>query len=225
MKNKIKNIKQIIILTILTLICSITYSQSLDRQIQKTILINNDFKIKTGGNENTLFILSRNEKIIYLDTTNKTEYEFGDSLYPMIHKTGDNSFEILAEVNYRPFKNYLKRFQIKNDILIKVDTLPTFFCEVKNLDNDATLEYAGIWYYSEMWDDSTNQRLTVYNPIIYYEITLEGLRLDTLLTIEKNKMIYGAFKGYYYNGKLPIKVSDLGDKFENEINRISQKTN
>ncbi|MFZ4402226.1 MAG: hypothetical protein ACOYO1_19500 [Bacteroidales bacterium] len=219
--------KQLILLIILTLTYFINYGQSFDKKNQKTVLLNNGFKIKVGGSENighfstyAPFILTRNGKIIYLDSTNKTEYEFGDTLYPMIHKLIDNSFEILAEINDRPNKNYLKRFLIKNDKLIKLDTLPTFFCKAKNLDNDTTLEYAAIWEFGEEWDDSTNQRLTVYNPIIYYELTQKGLQLDSSLTIERNKMIYGKFYGYNYNERIAIKVSDLGDKLSNEIERI-----
>lgn len=224
--------RKIIIWTIVTLISGISNGQPLDNQNQKTILLNNSFKIKVSGIEDsdnfaiyTLFILLRNDKTIYTDTTNKTEYEFGDTLYPMVHMTGGNSFEILVEVNDRPNKNYLKRFQIVNDRLIKVDTLPTFFCKAKNLDNDASLEYAAIWDYGEEWDDSMNQRLTVYNPIIYYELTPKGLQLDYSLTIEKNKMIYGKFKGYHYNEKLPTKVNDLGNKLTIEIKRIEAKIN
>ena len=221
--------KRIITFLILTLICGINYGQSFDKQIQKTIILNNNFIIKVKGSEDfknfttyTQLILTRHNKIIYEDTTNKIEYEFGDSLYPIINKIGENAFEILTEVNDRPNKNYLKRFQIINDKLIKVDTLPTFFCTAKHLNNDSNLEYAGIWDYGEEWDDSTNQRLTVYNPIIYYKLTDTGLQLETTLTIEKNKMIYGKFMGYFYNENTPIRVSDLGNKLGNEIERIKK---
>ena len=221
--------KRIITFLILTLICGINYGQSFDKQIQKTIILNNNFIIKVKGSEDfknfttyTQLILTRHNKIIYEDTTNKIEYEFGDSLYPIINKIGENAFEILTEVNDRPNKNYLKRFQIINDKLIKVDTLPTFFCTAKHLNNDSNLEYAGIWDYGEEWDDSTNQRLTVYNPIIYYKLTDTGLQLETTLTIEKNTLIYGEFKGYFYNGNTHIRVSDLGNKLDYEIDRIKK---
>jgi hypothetical protein len=219
--------RQIICLISLILLSSFCHGQSFDKQMQKTVSLSNSFKIRAGMVENfgnfstyTLLSLSRKGKTIFIDTTNKTEYEFGDSLYPMVNTTGDNSFEVLVEVNDRPNKNYLKRFQIRNDKLIKLDTLPTFFGKAKNLDKDNKLEYAGLWDWGEEWEDKTNQRRTVYNPIIYYELTPVGLKLDTSLTIEKNRTIYGEFKGYHYSERSSIRVNELGDRFKNEIKRI-----
>jgi len=221
--------KPFILNIFLIFIFIISHGQLPNKQIQKTVSLENNFKIEVGSKEEfdklttyTLFILSRNDKPIFTDSS-LTEYEFGDTLYPIVHKTGKNSFEILAEVNNRPNKNYLKRFQIIEYRLTKIDTLPTFFGKAKNLDNDPKLEYAGIWDYGEEWDDSLNQRLTVYNPIIYYELGAKGLQLDTSLTIEKNQMIYGAFKGYQYNERSSIKISDLGDRLIIEIARIENK--
>lgn len=192
-------------------------------EIQTTIKLKYNFEIKVGQKEKyenfetySLFILMHNNKQIYIDTS-MTEYEFGDKLYPIIRLIDDKTFEIFVEVNDRPNKNYLKYFKIHNNKIIEEKKLPTFISHVANLDNDDNLEYAGFWDFGETWGN--NNSLTAYNPIIYYEITAKGLQIDSLLTIEKNKKIYGDFKGYKYDEKIGMPIN-VTNKFNAEIERI-----
>lgn len=198
---------------------------NIDNQIQKTIKLNYDFEIKVGQKEDfekfetyTLFILTHQNKQLYIDTS-LTEYEFSDKQYPIVRQLGNETFEILVEVNDRPFKNYLKYFKVHQNKIVQTDKLPTFISSASNLDTDDNNEYAGFWDWGESWGD--NGSLTSYNPINYYELKTEGITLDSVLTISKNQEIYGKFHGFIYNEKVEVKTKDTR-KWDNEIDRINR---
>ncbi len=196
----------------------------LNKEIQKIIKLKYNFEIKAGRGEDfgtfktyMLFILTHNNKPIYTDTSS-TEYEFGDKLYPLIRAIDSNTFEVLAEVNRRPGQNELSYFKIHQDKISDRQIFPIFISKAKNLDDDPALEYAGFWESGETWGQDNS--LMGYSPIIYYEIKPDGLQIDSILTIAKNKSIYGAFKGFDYDAKSEMPVSTR-KKFNAEIKRIS----
>ncbi len=203
---------------------SLQTNLNIDNQVQKVIKLGNDFEIKVGKKEifegvetYTLFFLTHKNKLLFLDTS-LTEYEFEDKLYPIIRQLDKETFEILVEVNERPNKNSLKYFKVYRDKIISTEKLPTFISKVSNLDKDDNLEFAGFWDWGETWGDKGS--LTAYNPILYYELRPNGITLDSTLTVNKNKEIYGDFYGFKYNEKVEIKTNET-KKRENEIDRIN----
>ena len=210
----------------MTLIVFITVLTAFKPTDIRTINLKYGFIVTIGqaedfGNFTTYiyFELTKSNEIIYSDSS-LTEYEFGDKLYPIVMKTGENSYELLFEINDRPNKNYLKRLSIKSDTLRKEDKLPTFITKAKDLDNDGVKEYAGFWDYAQIWGENDN--LTAYNPIIYYELKNNGLQIDSILTIERNKAIYGQFYGFSFSEENEQSTNSLKlfseelDKIENE---------
>jgi hypothetical protein len=192
-------------------------------KIEKTLYMDYGFKVSVGRSEDfntfktySFFELSKSGKTLYTDTT--LEYEFGDKLFPIVLQTGRNKFELLFEVNDRPTKNYLKRLTLKEDKVLKIDTLPTFISKPSDLNHDGIKEYAGFWDWSEQWGETEIK--TDYNPILYYKITTTGLQLDSLLTKKRNKVIYGDFYGYNFNERLDIPIS-ITKEFDNEVERIT----
>lgn len=190
----------------------------------KTIKLDFDFIVSVGQEEDfekfktyTYFQLTRNNTTIFIDSS-LTEYEFGNNLFPIIIKTGNNSFELLFEINDRPNKNYLKRLFIKDNKLVRQDKLPTFESKPIDINQDGIKEYAGFWDYSQTWGE--NYSLTAYNPILYYSVTTTGLKLDSTLTRERNEMIYGNFYGFSFNENDEQPISVL-EKFEQELKRIN----
>ena len=189
----------------------------------KTFALDFGFKVTVGEEEDfksfktyTYFKLERNNSIVYFDNSRK-EYEFGNKLFPMILKTGNNSFELLFEINARPSKNYLKRLFVSNDKLVEQDELPTFETKPIDINNDGIKEYAGFWDDSETWGE--NYSLTAYNPILYYSVTKTGLKLDSALTKQRNEIIYGQFYGFSFNETIEMPISVI-DKFEEELKII-----
>jgi hypothetical protein len=200
-----------------------TETEETINQDLKTIELDFDFIVSVGQEEDfekfktyTYFQLTRKNTTIFIDSS-LTEYEFGNNLFPIIIKTGDNSFELLFEINDRPSKNYLKRLFIKDNKLVRQDKLPTFEGKPIDINQDGIKEYAGFWDYSQVWGDDNN--LTAYNPILYYSVTTKGLLLDSLLTRERNEMIYGKFYGFAFseNDEQPISVAE---KFRRELKLI-----
>ena len=189
----------------------------------KTLKLDFDFLVTVGKEEDfksfktyTYFKLERDNDIVYLDDS-LTEYEFGDKLFPIILRTGDNDFELLFEINNRPFKNYLKRLFVSNNKLVGQDELPTFEAKPRDINNDGVMKYAGYWNSSETWGE--NYTLTGYSPILYYSVTETGLKLDSLLTKQRNEVIYGQFYGFSFNQKCEQPISVL-DKFYQELKII-----
>ena len=191
----------------------------------KTLQLDFGFKVALGQEEDfktfktySLFELSKSGKIVYTDTL--LEYELGDKIYPITLQAGKNKFELIFEVNDRPNKNYLKRLTIKDEKVIKIDSLPTFISKATDLDKDGIKEYAGFWDYSEVWGESETK--TDYNPILYYKITTTGLQLDSLLTKERNTAIYGQFHGFEFSEKTEMPIS-VSEKFRKELKRIANE--
>jgi hypothetical protein len=198
------------------------FQKTITSELEDTIDLGHDFQIKVGRKEvfgdfetYTLFILSRKDKQLFLDTSN-TEYEFRDTLYPMLRQVDEETFEVLAEVNNRPNRNYLMYWMVQRDSVVKADTLPTFFTEAYNHDSDERLEFAGIWDHSEF------HSWTTYNPIMYYELTKSGIVLDSNLTIRIIKEIFGHFYGYKYNENLEIDRSRR-EIWSDAIDRIMKR--
>ena len=157
----------------------------------------------------------QNGKIIFKDTT-LTEYTIKDSLYPKLYDF-KNHLELLIEIDDRPSKNKIFKFKIKNNLLEKIDTLPTFIAIPKDLDQDNKLEYAGFWDYGEVWGDSI--QVTDYNPIVFYEINEMGINLDSITTIRVNTTIYGKFYGFFFHKQIEIPFNEDG-MFSMKIDEI-----
>jgi len=196
-----------------------------ENKTTKTLQLDFGFKVTLGKEEDfetfktySLFELSKSGKIIYSDTL--LEYELGDKKYPITLQVGQKMFELLFEVNDRPNKNFLKRLTIKNEEVIKIDSLPTFISKATDLDNDGIKEYVGFWDWGEEWGDK--ELKTDYNPLLFYKITAAGLQLDSLLTKEKNTEIYGQFYGFKINEEIEFPIS-VTKKFEKEMERIEKE--
>ncbi|MDB5122306.1 MAG: hypothetical protein JWP94_435 [Mucilaginibacter sp.] len=215
---------KIYLFAILLFFCLRSWAQNFAKE--KTIALNSDFSLHLSKGEDfgnfstysTLFVFHAGKRV-FSDTTR--EYEFGDRLYPIINKLNTNSYEILLEVNDRPNKNYLMHIMVSNNKIVKKSKLPTFIARAADLAGNKTLEYAGFWGYSEIWGD--HNELTDYNPILYYKVTKDGIKIDTVLTIQKNTAIYGKFRGFEDDTNKPVPVT-TAKKFAAEIKRIESLT-
>jgi len=177
------------------------------------------------------FKLERNGQPIYLDALWQREYEFCNPLFPIVLQTGANSFELLFEVNNRPFGSYLKRLFVSNDSVIGQDKLPTFVARAVDINNDGIKEFAGYFGIFEFWGElgtfyggNLDNLFTVYNPILYFSVTETGLKLDSLLTKQRNEMIFGQFHGFSFNADIepPIPASVI-DRVNQEIELLRSK--
>ena len=198
-----------------------------DNEFQNTIKLDKGFEILVGGEEDfenfktyTLFRLNKNGTQIYQDSS-LTEYEFGDKLYPLSLPFANEKFGIMVEVNDRPNKNYLKHFIIKDNKILKIEKLPTFISQAKNLDLDTDLEFAGFWDYPQTSSDGKGLEITAYNPILYYHLKKNGLELDSALTIERNTKIFGKFSGYEFKESIEVPASTLA-KHTAEVERVKK---
>jgi len=195
-------------------------------QKYKTFKLDFDFTVLAGKDEDfgdfktySLLHLKRKKETVFIDSS-LTEYEFRRELFPLIVKSGENSFELLLEINNRPNKNYLKRIFVQNNGMIKEDKLPIFESKPADINDDGIKEYGGYWEYAQVWGE--NDELTAYNPILYYNRTNSGFKLDSSLTKKRNEKIYGKFYGYSFNEELEQSAKIMED-FNNELRIINNK--
>jgi len=210
---------------ILTVIIIILFASSSGFcQSDTVIKIGNDYKISFHKEWETDYyyqkiIIYKNEEIIFTDKTNQ-QYLFDNSLFPLINNI-KNGFELFIEIDGRPNKNTLRYFKLQNAKVQVDNELPEFETISKNLDNDSLLELAGFWYYGEEWKDINNNDVTGYNPIVYYELTPNGIRLDSMLTIYKNTEIYEKFYGFDFNENIEVSTNK-NVRFKKELYRIEK---
>lgn len=195
-------------------------------QDKRSLALDFDFIITLGGEENygdyktyTSLKLKRENNIIFSDNS-LIEYEFKNEKFPYVLKTGENKFEILLEINNRPNKNYLKRLFIQDNRVVGEDKLPVLISKAIDINKDGTKELAGFWDYAQTWGQNNN--LTAYNPILYYQITKTGLKLDSSMTKERNKKIYGEFHGFKFSEKFE-QSSKVLENFNSELKLIHGK--
>lgn len=135
-------------------------------------------------------ILYYDSTIIFVDSTSYYSGEYDHKI--MDFENGDKGFvfEILGG------GSELERLLIlqvnKGEIVSKYIT-PFTDDFSENLDNDAFSEFGG---YFSLIDATGEEGVCYYNPKIFYEIRNDGIKLDTLVTVEMNKKMYGDFHGY-----------------------------
>jgi hypothetical protein len=204
-------------------------NESPEVKIDTTLFLANGFKLDAGQKENFgdfntftfLKLTLNNIEVTTLKDSLEFEFGYGFRIYPSVTKLLDeNEFEIAIEVNDRPNKNYLLLLTVEENSVVKTRQVPTFITAPINLDNDEKIEVAGFWNYAQIW--GKDDQLTAYNPIIYYELTENGLFVDSSLTEEQNKNIYGSFEGYQFSETIEMPV-EVMKKMGEEINRIGEK--
>ncbi|WP_461453481.1 hypothetical protein [Mucilaginibacter sp.] len=144
---------------------------------------------------------------IKLLTDTGEEYEFYEKPYPIINKLNAGYFELLIEYNNRPFKDQLILFRIRENKIIKIDTVPTFDSTPKIFNG--LLVRAGNWFYGEEFDQN-GKRYTSFEPKIYYKFTPNGIRLDSDITRAENRKIYGNIDPFEKGFEIGFPVDDKG---------------
>jgi hypothetical protein len=164
--------------------------------------------------------LFHNGKKINLGAHDSSAYILDDKLYPIVNKIDTNTFELFFEQDDRPNKNTIRFFRIENDIVTSIKVLPTFFSKPSDLDGDGILEEAGSIDYSEEFGEKGKLYRTI-DPILYYKLTNQGIKLDSAMTIERNTYIYGKFYGFQFDGKTGVDVRLVCNaRWEKEYKRI-----
>lgn len=134
---------------------------------------------------------------VFIDSS--LEYEFIDKRYPTINNLKMGVYELLLEYNDRPLPDKLLFLRIENNKVVRKDKLPKFAENPKEIDG--VLEYFGTLDDSEVLQIGKTIYYP-YNPVLYYKVTADGIKLDSSLTIRKNTEKFGKFNGFHYNEKI-----------------------
>jgi hypothetical protein len=148
------------------------------------------------------------------------EFEI-DNLESYVFKLdGQNSFELVFESTSPPAKPWLTLYRLENDKIVSMTKLPSMDVKPRNLDEDDFLEFAGYWSWIETY--GPDQEYVSYNPLLVYEVTDTGIRIDSLLTMEINKEIWGNFEGYDFSDKISMD-SEAVKKLKEIIERLKNQ--
>lgn len=181
-------------------------------------------QLKEAGEreDSTLFSslqLVKDGRVLWRDTT--TDYELNEKFYPILLRNPAGGHDLLVEVNGRPGMSRGRVLRIRDGRLAGQQEVPVFVAPAANLDQDPALEYAGYWSFFETWEEQ-EQPVTSYNPLVFYEHTTRGLRLDSALTREVNQRIYGQFHGFAFRQDLPQPASIVG-RLDDEVAQVKQR--
>jgi len=174
--------------------------------------------------------IRKNDIVVYVSTKRDKEYELGEEfdffgnvslVQPFVFQASSGKYEIFLPINDRPNNGYLRRFFVVDNEVVKRDSLPRFLSFAKYLSDDGIKKLAGFWNFGP-----ADQGYIGFDPILYYSVTKDGLILDTLLTNEKNKMIFGGFQKStsFYDSLGTRSYDSLGkiiiERFSKEVQRI-----
>ena len=137
---------------------------------------------------------------IYRDTIN--EYwltGYTSKQYPRLLNCLNGNVQLLIEVDERPFINDLQLFSIFKEGQIKMEKVPIFDWDPKDINHDGKLDVMGVLIDGETIAQGDT---AFYNPTLVYELSTRCLKLDSSATIKMNEEIWGKFHGYHYNDSL-----------------------
>jgi hypothetical protein len=193
------------------------------RPVQKLLTLDHGFyaefsdKIGSDATEQYKYMrLSRNTGMVMVDSVHN--YVIEEKMYPMVIPKKEDRFEILMEIKNDPEQNHLQWIFVDGDQLMNTGILPLFISGKFDINRDGRSELAGFTHFTETLTRDGTQ-FTVYNPLLFYGITDNGLKLDSGLTREVNTRIYGEFRGFLYdkNAEFPV---DATKRFDEEVRRI-----
>ena len=180
--------------------------------------------IRDPSDLKVVLTITRNDRLIFRDTTaDGLTYELfampeTEKLYPLWVPTGGGNGDLLVAFSNRPSKELARRFCIRHNQVVRVDTLLTFDGPAKDRDHDGRPEFAGFYDFGEEWEDAKGQHRRTYVPTLYYEVRPTGLVLDSALTEKQARVDYGVFLGFKDSGQPGILTSKLpkGSRYRHE---------
>ena len=174
----------------------------------------------TAIGDTSRLIINHNGKQIYCDTSD-VYYDLRHIAQPSFLAFNDSLYEIFLPVDNSPGKLSQRLFKVMNDSITAILEVPVFFAPAGHLYNDTRLVYAGTMEYGEQWTAPDLTDSMSVEPILYYDVTNQGLLLDSVTTIKRNKMIYGVENVFSACWHKTVAVPlDRAKKVDAEIARI-----
>jgi len=178
----------------------------------------NHYNAETGTYQNIQ--LWQDSLKITTDTTQ--EYMFNQQLYPIFKKVSSGVYELLLRFDNRPSADLVTLLRIENDRITKKQQIPLFESPPQTINGMKV--YTGVWDYGEVWRENEGGKFyTAYNPTLYYKFAVDGVILDTPLTISKNRLVYGKFHGFDYNGGIGYPSDDRGHIIDTADKNVLRK--
>lgn len=185
------------------LLSDFSVSEFFSKNEEKEIILNEGVKIKLLIEETSFSAMNTyNEIEIWIGShrvykeESATEYIFDNNIWPQARKVENGIYEVVIEVFDAPDINKLHAFYFKGNNLINTKVLPFFGSMPEDINYDGSKEFFGVMHIS---DAHENPDSCYYNPVLYYKVSNSGIDLDSSLTIQMNKKIWGDFYGFEQN--------------------------
>ncbi len=143
---------------------------------------------------------------LFRDTTDSAaQYKLESEFYPVVRQIKPMVFEIVLGQTNEPFKDFALLFRIENDIIVRREEIPDFDNKPEWIN--------GLETYHDVFIDGeaiphNNEAYSPYNPELYYQVTRDGLKLDSGITMVKNIKRYGRFEGFGLNENIGYRKID-----------------
>ncbi len=193
--------------------------------LSETVQLMDGFKVKFLNKEvlndsislfNSVEIM-KGESIVW-EMHDSLQFEKTNVSFPKLLSLNPEEKVVFLEVCDRPKQNKVLILKLNGTKMLTWQVGPLFVGQPKNLDNDPQVEWAGMQEEPEIWEEKKQIRFP-YDPMLYFQVDASGVRIDSTLTVERNKAIYGDFFGYQYSTKRSFPET-VGQKMSDEWDRL-----
>lgn len=141
--------------------------------------------------------------LVYHNPRDYFDMHFG--LLPIVQPLSDEVTELLLGFWNQKFQTKILRLQCNNKRVLYQDTLPAFNAHPTDLDRDRREEFSGYLAENEVYCVGCDS--AYYNPLLFYEITKNGVQLDSAVTKKWIEEHYDSFYGFRPNKKLIVPLA------------------
>lgn len=146
------------------------------------------------------------------------QFEKTNPSFPKLLSLNPEEKVVFLEVCDRPRQNKVLILKLNGTKMLTWQVGPLFVGQPKNMDNDPQVEWAGMQEEPEIWEEKKQIRFP-YDPMLYFQVDANGVKIDSALTVERNNAIYGDFFGFQYSTKRSFPES-TGQKMSDEWDRL-----
>ena len=141
-------------------------------------------------------------RAIFADTNHL--FSTAQGILPLVRPISSNRYEILLGVAQGYEHSTVLRLIANHTGILQQDTLPMFDSSYTDIDDDMAVEFGGFLLPHNTYCSHCDS--TYYNPMLIYEASHNGFRLDEVATYDWIIAHYGIFHGFAPQADLVVPI-------------------
>lgn len=185
-----------------------TVGETLDKSVTLGKMQNGDISINAESmliGDNLLqhhLTVYANGQAIFADTNHL--FSTAQGILPLVRPVSGNRYEILLGVAQGYEHSTVLRLIANHTGVLQQDTLPMFDSSYTDIDSDMAVEFGGFLLPHTAYCSHCDS--TYYNPMLIYEASHNGFRLDEVATYDWIIAHYGVFHGFSPQADLVVPI-------------------